>query len=165
MDENGFVGSTAVGPTRQAELANPCLPPVMKIPIQPYVSNMIRVISHSSPNWHAAHLDLLRIRMVCTLVYLDGVMTELYNSAYELKAHSSLVNMQCFESTGGCNISGFTETHTMLLTEFITLQCCTYWRNAYPSVRPLIFYMSSLILPYSVLSQGILPLSLFVTLV
>lgn len=59
------------------------------------------------PQLNAAYLDLLRIRVVCTLVYLDGVMTLLYGTEYKLKTHSNLVNMQCFESTGSSNTSRF----------------------------------------------------------
>lgn len=105
---------------------------------------MIRKISHSSSNWDAAYLDLLRIRLVCTFAYLDEVMTAWYGSEYELKAYSILVDMHCFESNGRCNISRFDWQTTRLLTapEFIILWCCTCWRNVEPFKCPSIFVSS-----------------------
>lgn len=63
MDENGFVGPAAVGPTIQEELTNPSLLPVMKIPS---FYSAIRIISSLIPNRSATYLDLLGIRLVCT---------------------------------------------------------------------------------------------------
>ena len=121
----------------------------MKIPIQAYVCNMIRTISYSYPNWVATYHDLLRIRVVCTLVYLDGVMTVWYDTEYELKAHSNLVNMQCFESTKSCNISGFNwDPHMVVYSARMKwFFCVSHAGEKRPSVY---FCMSSLILFHTI---------------